>query len=298
MDANIGFIGFGEAGAAIAGGLVDAGAGTVRAYDIATEDPALRGDVQSRADSAGVSLSASLQDLAAASQILVSAVTGAVAGDVAISVSPFLKPEHTYLDLNSVSPGKKRHIAGLVEATGARFVEAAVMTNVPKFGHRVPMLLCGESAPDLIAMLAPLGMELEYFGEQIGRASATKMFRSLVVKGMEALLLECALASSRYSVTEKVLDYVSMGYAGLDWNALADNLLTRTALHGTRRAHELEEAAETLREMGIEPLMANAGAERLNRAAAAGLEARFRNRPPENYHQVIEALESTGVDNP
>lgn len=298
MDANIGFIGFGEAGAAIAGGLVDAGAGTVRAYDIATEDPALRGDVQSRADSAGVSLSAGLQDLAAASQILVSAVTGAVAGDVAISVSPFLKPEHTYLDLNSVSPGKKRHIAGLVEATGARFVEAAVMTNVPKFGHRVPMLLCGESAPDLIAMLAPLGMELEYFGEQIGRASATKMFRSLVVKGMEALLLECALASSRYSVTEKVLDYVSMGYAGLDWNALADNLLTRTALHGTRRAHELEEAAETLREMGIEPLMANAGAERLNRAAAAGLEARFRNRPPENYHQVIEALESTGVDNP
>lgn len=295
MEVRIGFIGLGEAGTAIAGGLVATGAGTVRAYDIAMDDPARRRALEERADSAGVALCPSPKSLADASTTLISAVTGSTALPAAAAVSPFLGPDHVYLDLNSVSPENKRRIAAVIETTGARFVEAAVMTNVPKFGHRVPMLLCGEAAPELINTLTPFGMDLEDFGGEIGRASATKMFRSLVVKGMEALLIECALAASRYGVAARVLDYVTKGYGGLDWNSLADNLLTRTALHGTRRAHELEEVADTLRETGIDPLMASAGAERIRRAAAAGLEVRFRGRPPDNYHQVITAIESAGT---
>lgn len=297
MELSIGFIGLGEAGSAIARGLVDAGAGTVRAYDIAVESPARRRELESRAESAGVVLCPGLAALAGQSRILMCTVVGSVAVDVAESVCPFLTPDHVYLDLNSVSPEKKRRIAAVIGAAGGRFIEAAVMTNVPKFGHRVPMLLCGDAAPELIGKLAPLGMVLEDFGAEIGRASAAKMFRSLVVKGMEALLLEATMAAARYDVAKEVLDYVTMGYAGLDWNALADNLLTRTALHGTRRAHELLEVAETLEDMGIEPLMASAGAERIRRAADAGLEARFRERPPENYLQVVKAIEAAGTAN-
>lgn len=297
MELRIGFIGLGEAGTAIARGLVEAGAGAVHAYDVAVETPARRRELESRAESAGVVLSPDLEALAGESRILMCTVVGSVAVDVAESVCPFLTPDHVYLDLNSVSPQKKRRIAAVIEAAGARFVEAAVMTNVPKFGHCVPMLLCGEAAPELIGKLAPLGMVLEDFGAEIGRASAAKMFRSLVVKGMEALLLEATMAASRFDVAKEVLDYVTMGYAGLDWNALADNLLTRTALHGTRRAHELEEVAETLEDMGIDPLMARAGAERIRRAAAAGLEAHFRAHPPENYLQVVKAIESAGTEN-
>lgn len=297
MELSIGFIGLGEAGSAIARGLVDAGAGTVRAYDIAVESPARRRELESRAKSAGVVLCPGLEALAGESRILMCTVVGSVAVDVAASICPFLTPNHVYLDLNSVSPEKKRRIAAVIGAAGAGFVEAAIMTNVPKFGHRVPMLLCGDAASELIGKLAPLGMVLEDFGAEIGRASAAKMFRSLVVKGMEALLLEATMAAARYDVAREVLDYVTMGYAGLDWNALADNLLTRTALHGTRRAHELVEVAETLEDMGIEPLMASAGAERIRRAADAGLEARFREHPPENYLQVVKAIESAGTAN-
>jgi 3-hydroxyisobutyrate dehydrogenase-like beta-hydroxyacid dehydrogenase len=297
VELSIGFIGLGEAGSAIARGLVDAGAGTVRAYDIAVESPARRRELESRAESAGVVLCPGLAALAGQSRILMCTVVGSVAVDVAESVCPFLTPDHVYLDLNSVSPEKKRRIAAVIGAAGGRFIEAAVMTNVPKFGHRVPMLLCGDAAPELIGKLAPLGMVLEDFGAEIGRASAAKMFRSLVVKGMEALLLEATMAAARYDVAKEVLDYVTMGYAGLDWNALADNLLTRTALHGTRRAHELLEVAETLEDMGIEPLMASAGAERIRRAADAGLEARFRERPPENYLQVVKAIDAAGTAN-
>src|SRR3546814_6391226 len=61
------------------------------------------------------------------------------------------------------------------------------------------MLLCGAAAGEVIAELAPYGMNLEDFGTEIGRATATKMFRSIVVKGLEALFLECVMAASRRS---------------------------------------------------------------------------------------------------
>src|SRR3546814_7936676 len=100
------------------------------------------------------------------------------------------------------------------------------------------MLLCGEAAGEVIAELAPYGMNLEDFGTEIGRATATKMFRSIVVKGLEALFLECVLASSRYGVTERVFESLAVGYPGLDWDRLAHYLIGRRALHGERRSEE------------------------------------------------------------
>lgn len=296
METKIGFIGLGEAGTVIAKGLVAEGGGPLTAYDIALEDPATRPDLENRAARAGVALCPDLRSLADCCNVLVSAVVGAVAVDVARRASAHLGPEHFYLDLNSVSPETKRQIGAVVEASGARFVEAAVMTNVPRAGHGVPMLLCGDAAPQLISMLAPLGMNLTDFGREIGRASAAKMFRSLVVKGLEALLLECVMSASRYGVAREVLEYVGSGYPGLDWNALADNLLTRTALHGTRRAHELDEVADTLKAMGIEPFMARAGAARLKQAAGTGIEERFAKAPPSGYAEVVAAIEAAGSE--
>ena len=117
------------------------------------------------------------------------------------------------------------------------------------------------------------------------------MFRSIVVKGLEALFLECALASSRYGVTERVLGSMRVGYPGIDWNQLAHYLLGRTAIHGERRAREMEEVAETLRAMGIEPVMADAAARRLGGCARLGLKSRFKDKAPESYHDVIRAIE-------
>ncbi len=248
-DAAIGFIGFGEAGSAIAKGIREAGAPAVAAYDVALESAEQRAEMEKRAATAGVTLTPSVEELALRSEVIISAVVSSVAVAVANEAAPYLRPRHIYMDLNSTSPAVKQQAAAAVSATGARFVEAAVMAGVPPLGHKVPMLLCGEAAPELVARLSAYGMCVEDFGPEIGRAAAAKMFRSIVVKGLEALFLECALASSRYGVTERVLESMRVGYPGIDWNQLAHYLLGRTAIHGERRAHEMEEVAETLRAM-------------------------------------------------
>ncbi|MFQ5618661.1 MAG: DUF1932 domain-containing protein [Rhodospirillales bacterium] len=286
----IGFIGFGEAGSAIARGIRQAGAPAVAAYDVALKSE--RGaEMEKRAAGAGVTLASSIEELALGSEVIISAVVSSVAVAVAGEAAPYLRPRHIYMDLNSTSPAVKQEAAAIVSATGARFVEAAVMAGVPPLGHKVPMLLCGEAAPELVARLSAYGMCVEDFGPEIGRAAATKMFRSIVVKGLEALFLECALASSRYGVTERVLESMRVGYPGIDWNQLAHYLLGRTAIHGERRAHEMEEVAETLTAMGIEPVMAGAAARRLGGCARLGLKSRFRDKAPDSYHDVIRAIE-------
>lgn len=291
VDGTIGFIGFGEAGSLIAKGLSEAGAPRIFAYDSLIHAADGRRALEARAAQSGTALCPTAADLVRRSELIFSTVISTVAAAVAREAAPHLGEGHIYMDLNSTSPAVKGEIAGVITATGARFVEAAVMAAVPPFGHKVPMLLGGEAVADAIARLAPYGMDLEDFGPEIGRATAAKMFRSIVVKGLEALFLECVMAASRYGVAEKVLDYVGVGYPGLDWNKLAHHLIGRTAIHGERRGHEMEEVAATLKAMDMEPIMSEAAARRLLQCAA-GLKDRFGDRAPESYHQVLEAMEA------
>lgn len=276
---RIGFIGFGEAAASIAQGLLGEGAKEIAAFDVRPR-PAVE----------GVRMAESLAELMGRADVLFAAVTSAVALDVAKEAAPHLTPEHLYVDLNSVSPETKIAVGEVIAETGARYVEASVMAAVPPYQHKVPILLSGPAAPALIEAMAPFGMVMEDFGPELGRAAAVKMFRSVLVKGLEALLQECVLAADRYSVAERVLDSVADGYPGMDWNKLASYLIGRTALHGERRAHEMEEAVETLKRLGIDPWMSEAAARRLHWAAGFGLKETFGEKPPESFHEVLEAI--------
>ena len=276
---NIGFIGFGEAAACIAGGLAAEGASGITAFDVSP-----------RPEQDGVAMAETLGDMLAASDIVFAAVTCTVALDVAQQAAPYLGGRHLYVDINSVSPETKIAVGDVVTGAGARYVEAAVMAGVPGYGHKVPMLLSGEAAGDLIRAMTPLGMELEDFGSELGRASALKMFRSIIVKGMEALFQECVLGADHYGVAKKVLDSVGDGYPGIDWDKMAHHLIGRTAIHGERRAHEMMEVAETLRAIGIEPIMAEAAAKRIRWASSKGLKEAFPGDAPKDYRDVIKAI--------
>ncbi len=278
-DVKIGFIGFGEAAALIAEGLTGEGVTNITAYD-----------VRERPSSDGVTMAESMEDMLSRSDIVFAAVTSAVALSAATEAAPYLTQRHLYVDINSVSPETKIAVGKTVTEAGARFVEAAVMAGVPGHGHKVPMLLAGEAAGDLIAAMQPLGMVMEDFGPELGRAAAMKMFRSIMVKGMEALFQECVLGAERYGVSKRVLDSVGDGFPGLDWDKLAHYLIGRTAIHGERRAHEMEEAAETLKSLGIEPMMAAAAAKRIKWAADKGLAEKFKGKAPASYLEVVAAI--------
>lgn len=260
------------------------------AFDVAT-DSADRGPlIRERAARTGTILAASSADLARDADILFSTVTSSSALDAARQTAPFLERRHVYADLNSVSPARKREIARVIGESGASFVEAAVMAPVAPYEHRVPMLLGGPGASTFAAVMGEFGMRLDPVPGDVGTAAAVKMCRSIVVKGLEAILCECVLGASRYGADEQVFASLQESYPGIQWKALADYAVNRMVVHGERRAREMEEVAETLRAIGVDPMMAESTARRQDWSARANLKSSFGPAGPKTYREVLDAL--------
>ncbi len=289
-ELRIGFVGFGEAGYHLGKGLHSVGVTRLSAYDINTHTPGLGERIRQRADETEVKLLESSERLAGESDLLISVVTASSAAEAAAQTAPFLEARHYYADLNSVSPETKRAIEQTIAAAGARFVEAAVMAPVPPYGHQVPMLLGGPHAASFAGLLSPLGMHFEVISDQVGAAVAVKMCRSLIVKGLEALLFECVLGAMHYGADERVFASLEKSYPGMNWSHLAGYAISRVIEHGERRARELEEVAATLRAAGIEPIMAEAIVRRQDWGAQLNLKEHFGGKVPENYRAIVEAI--------
>lgn len=282
MSATLGLVGVGEAGAAIGAGLTEGGH-RVLGYDARPEQ------VGETAAAAGVELVGSPAELAARCEVLICLTNAKTAAPVARTLMPSLDRRHLYADFNSASPELKEEVAGLVSGTGARFVDGAVMAAVPPKRHQVPVLLSGSGARDFHAFGTPLGMNLEVLGEVAGQASAVKMFRSLLVKGLESLILECAFGAHAHGVTARVFDSMAGSLPMHDWHELASYLMTRSVTHAERRASELDEVASTLRAAGIEPLLATAGAQRLRWLADRGVRDRLPGTPS-GYPELLDLI--------
>jgi 3-hydroxyisobutyrate dehydrogenase-like beta-hydroxyacid dehydrogenase len=281
---RIGFVGFGEAAYHLAKGLNQPGISSICAFDVKITEK-----VRQRAREAGTRLVESNQELAESCEIMLSAVTADQALIASEQNAPYLTSDHLYADLNSVSPGLKQSIARVIEASGARFAEIAMMAPVPPYGHRVPMLAGGAGAQEFVDKLAPFGISAEIVSREVGTAAATKMFRSIIVKGMEALLTECVLGAARYHADERVFASLAESFPGIKWKELADYMVGRVVVHGERRAREMEEVAATLREIDIEPIMAEAIVRRMDWSVEAGLKQIFHGETPKSYRDVVDA---------
>lgn len=259
-DRSLAVIGFGEAGRILAGGLRASGCFDVCAYDILVHDPARRGALLAAAVERHVTMAESNREAIRGARIIVSAVTAASSTDVARETAAALAPGQFFADINSVSPGTKRANARLIEGAGGHYVDVAVMAPIPPYGLKVPILLGGREAADLVAMLAPAGMNFDIVADDIGTASAIKMCRSVMIKGMEALTVECLLGARHYGVEQRVLASLEETFPQMKWDERADYLVSRVVVHGRRRAAEMREVAVTIREAGLEPFMASATA--------------------------------------
>jgi 3-hydroxyisobutyrate dehydrogenase-like beta-hydroxyacid dehydrogenase len=257
---RIAIIGFGEAGSILGEDLARGGSAVV-AYDILMDVPAARAAMLRKAERVGVHAAASPGEAFATADLVISAVTASSSVDVAAAAGAALRPGQIFLDINSVAPSTKRKCARIVEQSGAEYVEAAVMAPVPPQRLAVPMLLGGRSAGALAAELRALGMHATEIASEIGVASAVKMCRSIVIKGLEALTLESMLAARRFGAEREVLASLEQSFPHMGWaDALPDYLVSRIAEHGRRRAAEMREVVRTLGEIGIEPTMAEATA--------------------------------------
>jgi len=290
MTEKIAFIGFGEAGQTIVRGLLAAGAPRIRAYDILFDDPADAGRLREAAGSLGVAAARNHEDAVRDADIVFLAVTASSSLQAALSCLPGLKKGQLFLDINSVSPRRKIETAARVAPTGAAYVDVAVMAPVAPYEHKVPCLIGGPGAAALLPRARALGMKMDLVSEAVGQASAIKMFRSIMIKGLEALVLEAMLAASEYRVEERVLASLEETFPSLDWEKLSGYMLERVVSHGRRRAAEMREVAETLQGIGIEPLMAAATAARQQWLADLGVKERLGGKKTENRAELIAAI--------
>jgi len=257
---RVALIGFGEAGSLLAAGLAAQGT-AVCAYDIKAHGSE-QAAMQQRANNAHVTLAASLEQALDNADLAISAVTASSAAQVALDAGRLMHQGQYFLDINSVSPATKAHDRDAIESGGAAYVEAAVMAPVPPYGLRVPMLLGGKQSAALSESLNTLGLNTRAVSQDVGVASAIKMCRSVMIKGLEALTLECLSAARRFGAEQAVLASLDETFPSMGWTEnLPDYLISRVAEHGRRRAAEMREVAQTLSEVGVDPVMASATAQ-------------------------------------
>jgi 3-hydroxyisobutyrate dehydrogenase-like beta-hydroxyacid dehydrogenase len=259
MITRIALIGFGEVGR-ILGEDLSAHVG-LSAFDLKFADRA--STPSQTAKEAGVWAAPSAKEAVAGCDLVISAVTAAQTLAAAQSVTGGLSKDAVFLDLNSASPGMKRQAADAIHGAGGRYVEAAVMSPVPLKRIAPSMLLGGPHAEAFLPQANVLGFAgARFFSKDIGKASAAKMCRSVIVKGMEALLSESMLTARTYDVEDTVLKSLEDLFPGPDWKTLSRYMISRTLEHGRRRAEEMREVARTVSEAGLEPYMSAATAER------------------------------------
>ena len=250
---RLGLVGYGEVGRIFAAALRPQLAQLCVA-DLKLGDPAQAPALQQHARALGVQ-AGSVQTLCEQAELIVSAVTASSTSAVAEQAAAHIRPGCFFLDLNSASPGTKQQAARCIEAAGAHYVEAGVMTSVPPYGVRVPMLLGGARAAELAPQLKAWGMDATVVSEQLGVASAIKMCRSIMIKGLEALVIESYATARRYGVEDHVLPTLAETFPSIDWHKQGAYFFSRVVQHGQRRADEMREAARTVQEAGFEPLM-------------------------------------------
>jgi 3-hydroxyisobutyrate dehydrogenase-like beta-hydroxyacid dehydrogenase len=294
MKPAICFIGFGEAGQAMAAGLREAGVERISAWDILF--PQAEGERLLRAgETIGVRCAPSAAAAVGEAEIIVSAVTAAASVEAALSVKAHLVGKPFLLDINSVSPGRKQETAKLL-GDAARYIDVAVLGPIHPARHQTPMLIAGPHAEVAAPMLAALGMRVTVAGAEIGAAAAIKMVRSVMIKGIEALTLECFLAAARAGVVDEVAASLKNNYPGLDWSKIVPYNLERMASHGERRAAEMEEVAETLHELGVEPLMTSATVKRQREMGQIGTQLSVRGALAAGRAEILNAISAAARD--
>jgi 3-hydroxyisobutyrate dehydrogenase-like beta-hydroxyacid dehydrogenase len=259
---RIALVGFGEAGGILGRDLAQQGI-DVSVFDILLRSKKARPAMLAKAAASGVHAKESLRECLCDAELVISAVTASSAASVAKEAALPLKPGQFFLDINSVSPETKRKEARHFEKSKGHFVEAAVMAPVPPQRLKVPMLLGGKFAAELAPRLQATGMNATAVSDRIGVASAIKMCRSVMIKGLEALAIESLFAARRYGAEDAVLASLDASYPSMGWKGkLPDYLISRAAEHGRRRAAEMREAALAVADVGIDPLLAEVTAER------------------------------------
>jgi len=250
-EPKIGFIGLGEAASNIAKGLSKEGISEIFAYDKYWDKEPYSKLIKSRASEANVTVKKSMKELIDSVDTIFCAISASMVVPIAKEAHLHLKSGQIYADINAASPGAKRQASEIISKSGAYFVDVAVMASVPMYGHKVPLIVCGKGAKQFSDILNKYNMDIKYYGEEVGKASALKMFRSIFMKGIAMLLLETIVGSHKYGVENDVWASILETLTNSS-DKRVNGWITRTVIHSERREHEMEEVLSMLQELNMD----------------------------------------------
>lgn len=271
LGSGLAIIGFGEAAEAFVSGWRETNDGAISSYDLKTGNPEERDTLKLRADRLGVRICGTQAEALRGARTVFSLVTADQALVAAQDCAAHITARTWWFDCNSCSPETKRKASQVIETVGGVYIDVAVMAPVHPGRHRTPLLVSGPGALDAMPLLEALHMQPRYAGGAVGQASAIKMFRSIMIKGFEALTAECLLAARRAGVEAEVLQSLQASDPGIDWAKRSAYNLERMMVHGGRRAAEMREVARTVSEQGLPSRMSNAITDWQSQIAGLGL---------------------------
>jgi 3-hydroxyisobutyrate dehydrogenase-like beta-hydroxyacid dehydrogenase len=286
--AAIGFLGFGEVASRFTASLAQHGA-ELCAFDVLVSAPA--GPEKLAARAAGTPIAfLPLAEMAARAELILSTVTTDVALDAGKACAAHLDRRHTFVDLNATSPALKRDIGAAVGASGAAFVEGAILGAVGVTGAGTRILLCGERGQAIAETLTGLGLNVGFYGTEIGRASTFKLLRSVFSKGLEALLLEARMAARRAGVGDDVWREILETVDERPFAEVGGNWMRTHGTAHARRYHEMVQVEALLRDLGLDPLITQATTAFFERSTRLELSRSFPGAP-KAADEVVAALD-------
>jgi 3-hydroxyisobutyrate dehydrogenase-like beta-hydroxyacid dehydrogenase len=289
---TIAFIGVGELALSLAAGMTSAGACEVRGYSRPRSDRRAAHSQRERAASAGITLCASAEEAVSGATVVIAAVPGAAAIEVATAAAQSLTADAIYVDPAPLSPSDKSAAAQIVAAAGGRFVDAAVLGTVATEGERVPLLCAGPGAEAWSELAQALGLNVTVLPGPAGQAARVKLLRSVYMKGRDALVMEMLLAARAHGIEKAVVDSIEGAGERIPFPQIADRIVCAMGVHAGRRADELEISAELLRSSAVEPIVTEAGAGRLRWIAELGLRDHFSGQRPQDPEAVLAAIDA------
>lgn len=290
---RLGFVGFGEVGFEMAKGFKVEGLEGILAYDVMQGHPVYGPLVQERVQTSGVALVNSPAEVLQNSDVVIVAVPGDKALATAKSIKEFLKQGTIYVDVSASSPEVKRNIWEEIKETAVSFVDGAMLGPLPVYQHKVPTLVSGNGSDQFIELMKPYHMDLEKVSDTPGEATGIKLVRSIFMKGLPALFVEVLEAASLMKVDHLVLKSLATTMNACSFEQTFNRLVTGSAIHAQRRAHEMENVIAMLESLNVKPTMSQATYDRLTWLASKNLKEKFGGKTPKEWQEVVNAWEQS-----
>lgn len=284
---KIGFVGFGEVASIFSKEMSNKGA-EIRIYDVLISQKGGLEIIKKRMLKDNIQI-ASLEEVITKSDYIFSSVPSQFARDVAKECVKYLKPNKVYVDLNSTSPFIKIELSKIIQSTKAHFIEGAILGAVGIAGSKTHILVTGKKGKEVAEVFNKLGMNMSYYSPEIGKASMFKMLRSIFSKGLEALILECLIAGKKAGIEKDLWVDITNFMSKKPFDQIAANWIQTHVTAYERRYHEIVQVVETMKEIGVEPIMTSNTENFFRRSLSLGLKEVFPEKP-DSFEKVIDFI--------